>query len=180
MANSDEPYGRRQVLADGEVGPMENSEPKPTFPTSPHRDKSYLYFWTYTAFFQLSRETRTSPTFATKLEPGLHRFSLLDSNGDWCGTIILEDKWFTCVGDVLEFAAISDARDFSMEELDTWNYYVPEDREVSEWQLYYALLIVWGEEYEVAERAGLAKIYQRAYDFASFDPGKAWREITLG
>ncbi|KAK1842791.1 heterokaryon incompatibility protein [Colletotrichum chrysophilum] len=171
-SNSDEPYGRRQVL--------ENSEPKPTFPTSPHRDKSYLYFWTYTAFFQLSRETRTSPTFATKLEPGLHRFSLLDSNGDWCGTIILEDKWFTCVGDVLEFAAISDARDFSMEELDTWNYYVPEDREVSEWQLYYALLIVWGEEYEVAERAGLAKIYQRAYDFASFDPGKAWREITLG
>lgn len=84
------------------------------------------------------------------------------------------------MGDVLEFAAISDARDFSMEELDTWNYYVPEDREVSEWQLYYALLIVWDEEYEVAERAGLAKIYQRAYDFASFDPGKAWREITLG
>ncbi|KAF9881062.1 hypothetical protein CkaCkLH20_01212 [Colletotrichum karsti] len=103
----------------------------------------------------------------------------MDSNGDWCGTIVLKESFFSSVGDILEFAAISDARDFSMEELDTWNYYVPEDREVSEWQLYYALFIVWNREHTVAERVGLAKIYKRAYDVASFDPGKAWREIIL-
>ncbi|KAL3304552.1 HET-domain-containing protein [Colletotrichum asianum] len=180
IKDATEPYGRQKVMAGGEATPMDDNEQKPTYPRSPHRSWSCLYFWTYTAFFQLSRESRTSSSFATKLEPGLHRFSLLDSNGDWCGTIILEDEWFTRVGDVLEFAAISDARDFSMEELDTWNYYVPEDRQVSEWQLYYALLIVWDEKHQVAERTGVAKIYQRAYDLASFDPGKAWREITLG
>ena len=59
----------------------------------------------------------------------------------------------------LEFAAISKPREFSMEELDTWNYYTPEDREISEWYLYHALLIVWDQNHSVAERAGIAKIY---------------------
>ncbi|GJC81885.1 hypothetical protein ColLi_04723 [Colletotrichum liriopes] len=167
-----EPFGRRLVL-DGD-------DTRPTMPTSSIRKTECLYFWTHTAFFQISRQSRTGPSFTSKLEPGLHRFGLLDTNGDWCGTIVLEDTWFARVGAIVEFAAISDARDFSMEELDTWNYYVPEDREVSEWHLYYAFLIVLDDDRTIAERAGLAKIYRRAFDLASFAPGKAWREITLG
>ncbi|GKT40818.1 uncharacterized protein ColSpa_00999 [Colletotrichum spaethianum] len=66
----------------------------------------------------------------------------------------------------------ADARDFSMEELDTWNYYVPEDREGFEWHLYYAFLIVSDNDHTVAERAGLAKIHRRAFDLASLGPGK--------
>lgn len=82
IKDATEPYGRQKVMAGGEATPMDDNEQKPTYPRSPHRSWSCLYFWTYTAFFQLSRESRTSSSFTTKLEPGLHRFSLLDSNGD--------------------------------------------------------------------------------------------------
>ncbi|KAL2878075.1 hypothetical protein SGCOL_006604 [Colletotrichum sp. CLE4] len=136
-------------------------------PTTIILREDYLYFWAYTAFFQLSRTSRSSPSFASNLEAGLHRFGLLDAHDDWCG-------------DVVELAAISDARDFSIEELDTWNYYVPEDREVSEWHLYYAFVITWNKEHSIAKRTGLAKVYQRAFDVASFHPGKKWKETTLG
>ncbi|KAK1986639.1 hypothetical protein LZ30DRAFT_746362 [Colletotrichum cereale] len=153
-----EPFGRRPV--------SHVDDARSTVPTSGLRRSECLYFWTWTAFFQISRQSRTSPSFASKLEPGLHRFGLLDANAR--------------VGAVVEFVAVSDARDFSMEELDTWNYYVPEDREVSEWHLYYALLIVWDADHAVARRDGLAKICRRAFDLASFEPGKAWREVTLG
>ncbi|KAK2048940.1 hypothetical protein LZ31DRAFT_538734 [Colletotrichum somersetense] len=170
-ADSD-PFGRRRVSDDDDT--------LPTLPASGVRKSECLYFWTWTAFFQISRQSRTGPSFASKLEPGLLRFGLLDANGDWCGTVILEDVWSARVGAVVEFAAVSDARDFSMEELDTWNYYVPEDREVAEWHLYYALLIVWDDDRAVARRDGLAKIYRRAFDLASFEPGRAWREVTLG
>ncbi|EXF73712.1 hypothetical protein CFIO01_02482 [Colletotrichum fioriniae PJ7] len=176
----DIPFGRQISQSDEEHPEEIAREPRPTMPTTTLLREDYLYFWTYTAFFQLSRTSRSSPSFASKLEAGLHRFGLLDLNGDWCGTVILEDTWFARVGDVVELAAISDARDFSMEELDSWNYYVPEDREVSEWHLYYAFVITWNKDCSVAERAGLAKVYQRAFDVASFHPGKAWKEITLG
>ncbi|KAK1655414.1 hypothetical protein BDP81DRAFT_388347 [Colletotrichum phormii] len=112
--------------------------------------------------------------------------TLAVDNGDTEKEVIqiadTQDTWFARVGgDVVELVAISDARDFSMEEeLDSWNYYVPEDREVSEWHLYYAFAITWNKERRVAERAGLAKVYQRAFDVASFHPGKTWKEITLG
>ncbi|KAI3550333.1 hypothetical protein CSPX01_01931 [Colletotrichum filicis] len=176
----DIPFGRQISQSDEELPEEIAHAPKPTMPTAIILREDYLYFWTYTAFFQLSRTSRSSPSFASKLEAGLHRFGLLDAHGDWCGTVILEDTWFARVGDVVELAAISDARDFSMEELDSWNYYVPEDREVSEWHLYYAFVITWNKDRSVAERAGLAKVYQRAFDVASFHPGKAWKEITLG
>ncbi|TQN74452.1 hypothetical protein CSHISOI_01061 [Colletotrichum shisoi] len=126
------PFGRRQPrISDG-------AETKPIMPTTSILKKECLYFWTYTAFSRLSCQSRTGPTFASELEPGLHRFGLLDAHGDWCGTIMLEDEWSDSVGEAVELAALSDARDFSMEELDTWNYYVPEDREASEWRLDYA------------------------------------------
>ncbi|KAK1975881.1 hypothetical protein LZ30DRAFT_753827 [Colletotrichum cereale] len=177
------PYGRQEPMtdkSDEELLQSVAAEPKPTFPTVSHLLENCLYFWTYTGFFQLSRQSRSTSTFESRLEPGLHRFGLLDANGDWCGTIVLEDTWFARVGDIVEFAAISDARDFSMEELDSWNYYVPEDRDLSEWFLYYAFLLVWDKEHCMAERAVLAKIYQRAFNLASFRPDTAWREIVLG
>ncbi|KAK2028306.1 hypothetical protein LX32DRAFT_663999 [Colletotrichum zoysiae] len=131
-AAGSDPFGRRPVSDDDGASP--------TLPTS---------------------GSRTGPSFASKLEPGLLRFGLLDANGDWCGTVILEDAW-------------------SARELDTWDSYVPEDREVAGWHLCHALLIVWDDDRAVARRDGLAKIYRRAFDLASFEPGKAWREITLG
>ena len=51
---------------------------------------------------------------------------------------------------------------------------------MSEWYAYYALMITWDENHEVAERVGLAKIYKDAFENGSFKPGKEWREIVLG
>ncbi|ROV92907.1 hypothetical protein VSDG_06419 [Cytospora chrysosperma] len=167
---SNMPYGRS-------LG--HKSEKRPTYPTSTALHNGWLYFWTYTAFFQLSRKSLTSPEVASKMVPGLYRFGLLGDKGDWCGTIVLPKTWYNRVGETFEFAAISDAREFSMEELDTWNHDIHEDRGTSEWYLYYALLIVWDEKHTVAERAGIAKIYQKAFDTGSFEPKKDWREIAL-
>ncbi|KAI0024345.1 heterokaryon incompatibility protein-domain-containing protein [Xylariomycetidae sp. FL0641] len=172
------PYGRNPQHLDTKPS-ISHSDDRPTLPTSPPMD-CCLHFWTYTAQFQLSRRSMANAALSSGVGEGLRRMSLLDRKGDWCGTLVLEDDWASRVGGVFEFAAISEARDFSMDELDTWAYYVPEERDISEWYLYYALLLVWDEERTVAERAGLAKIYKNAFEDASFDPGMAWKEITLG
>lgn len=151
----------------------------PTMPTLEEVMPGSLCFWTYTAHFQLSRENKSNAAFTSKLEPGLHRFSTLDVKGDWCGTIVLPESWFDRVGGVFKFAAISEARDFSMEELDTWNYYIPEERELSEWYLFYAILIAPNKDTGVDERVGLAKIYRDAFKSSSFEPGLLWSEIVL-
>lgn len=119
-------------------------------------------------------------SFKSNLQSGLHRFSIVDCRSDWCGTIILNKSYFNCVSSVFEFIAVSEARDFAMEEYDTWTYYVPGEREEAEWYLYYALMIRWNEKKTVAERLGIAKIYKTAFQSVSFDPGFSWKEITLG
>lgn len=130
---------------------MENfglEESRPTLP-SWRPGRGLLCFWTYTAHFQLSRRSMSTASFETDVGEGRRRFGLLDCKGDWCGTIILGDDWSRSVGGLLEFAAISEARDFHMEELDAWNFYVPEERSAAEWYLYYALLIEWDAEHQV-------------------------------
>ncbi|KAM5344352.1 hypothetical protein ACJ41O_012889 [Fusarium nematophilum] len=92
----------------------------------------FLLFQTFTGFFSLSRKSMSKSAFKSNLESGLHRFGITDSSGDWCGTIILDSTWFNSVGGVFEFAAISDAKEFSLEELDTWTYYIPEERQQAE------------------------------------------------
>lgn len=172
-SDSDGPEARRSHWT-----PLRSKPTKPTV-TSPLPGR--LYFWTYTAFFQLSVESLANPKLAARerLSPGLHRFSLLDKHGDWCGTMVLHESWLGQNDRVFEFAALSEARDFAVEELGTWTYYISEDRQDSEWDLYFALLIVWDEEHTVAERLGVAKIFQKAFDSGSYEPMKAWREIAL-
>ncbi len=137
-----------------------------------------LHFWTYTASFTLSRKNMSDASFKSSLQPGLHRFGILDSKGDWCGTVVLDESWFSAVGGTFEFAAIFDARDFALEEYDSWTYYVPEEREQAEWYLYYALMIQWNDHF--AERVGLAERYKTAFESGSLEPGLQWREIILG
>ncbi|KAM0417460.1 hypothetical protein ACHAPT_012522 [Fusarium lateritium] len=113
---------------------------------------------------------------------GLYRFGLTDKLGDWCGTVILDKEWFNSVGGLFEFAAISDAKEFSFEELDTWNYYIPEERQQAEWYCFYALMLKWKQDSNgetVAERVGLAKIYQSSFFSRSFKPC-SWKTVVLG
>lgn len=71
--------------------------------------RTILSFGTYSAFFTLSTKNMSSGAFASKLHPGLHRLGILDNNGDWCGTIVLDDSWLTKIGKPFEFIAISEA-----------------------------------------------------------------------
>ncbi|EEU34290.1 uncharacterized protein NECHADRAFT_85603 [Fusarium vanettenii 77-13-4] len=141
--------------------------------------KGFLLFQTFTSWFALSRKSHSKQT---DMGNGLYRFGLTDKLGDWCGTVILDKEWFNSVGGLFEFAAISDAKEFNFEELDTWNYYIPEERQQAEWYCFYALMLSWKEGINgetVAERVGLAKIYQSSFFSRSFKPC-SWRSIVLG
>ena len=71
-----------------------------------------------------------------------------------------------------EFIAISEAKEFTQEECEAWTYYIPMERNQSEWCLFYVLLIekigpVW-------ERVALGKVFKEGFREAT------WDEITLG
>ncbi|OBS23136.1 hypothetical protein FPOA_03694 [Fusarium poae] len=140
-----------------------------------------LLFQTFTGHFSLSRKTMTGPVANNNEKMRLHQFGITDSFGDWCGTITLDKSWYNQVGAIFEFVAISEAKDFSMEELDTWTYYVSEERQQAEWYCFYALMIRWKETDAgpVAERVGLAKIFQSSFFYRSLKPC-IWKTIVLG
>ncbi|RYP13583.1 hypothetical protein DL767_010655 [Monosporascus sp. MG133] len=138
-----------------------------------------LGFRTFTGMFSLSRKSMSSSTFST-LSRGLRRFGIVDRAGDWCGTIVLDElKWLSQVGALFEFAAISCAKDFAMDELDTWTYYIPQEREHADWYCFFAIMLkpMPGSP-GIFERAGLAKIYGSAFALGSF-PNARWKEIVL-
>lgn len=139
-----------------------------------------LHFWSWTAFFRLA-SVNLPETPKTDLGNGLRRFSIVDNKDDWCGTIVLDQKFQQLADEnaTLEFVAISDAKRFEGEELSSWSYYIPEERGLAEWYLYYSMLVKWDTKRKVAERVGLGKIYKAAFAEASWDPGMKWREIRL-
>ena len=175
-------YGRSEAaagcrhIAKVPVGGKIDCLPAPELPVN-----GQLLFKTFTGFFSLSRKSMSKSSFQSALAPGLCRFGIADSSGDWCGSIILGKNWKNSVGAVFEFAAISDAKEFTLEELDTWTYYIPEERQQAEWYCFYALMLKWsvdGNDNPVAERVGLAKIFQSSFFDRSFKPC-AWKRIVM-
>lgn len=140
------------------------AEPDPS-----QQDMRYLQFWTWSATFYLTEE-----------DPSKRRYGLADSRGDWCGTVIVHTDASLLTGQdsTYHFIAISDAHRFSLEETDTWTYYIPKERDQSEWDLYYVLLITY-DEHHIAERAGFGKVYKDAFA-NSCGAGPEWKEIILG
>lgn len=157
-SSSNIPYGRDPGLV---------NQGRPTYPTSTRFRNGWLYFWTHTAFFQLTRRGMTAPESASELAPGLKSFGILDNKGDRCGRIVLPASWLSKIGAIFEFAAISEAAP------------LPDEPYTDEWRLYHALLIVWDARHTVAERAGLTKINKEAFYTGSFEPKQGWREIAL-
>ena len=152
------PY--RVVMADY------SSEPDKEFP-----DQPILQFWTWhTSLHIVPSEENLG------LEPGkgLGRYDIADEIGDWCGSLVLDTEWFTkSRRSDHEFIAISEAKAFTKDECDTWAYYIPKEREQSEWDLYYVLLIERKDDMKW-ERVALGKVFKRAYSNAQ------WTEIVLG
>ncbi|KAJ8111190.1 hypothetical protein OPT61_g6156 [Boeremia exigua] len=159
--------------------------------------RALLQFCTHAAFFKVD----TSPSIRSSsldMDHSWFWYSIFDAEGDWCGTVLLSQSWVNegkeslrdpsesqessaiavkATGKIYEFIAISEARDFSAEEHDSWTYYVPLDRVDSQWDLFYVLLIVT-DEGGVSERRGLGKIFKDAFK-RSYQPGYRWKECIL-
>ncbi|KAK8152378.1 heterokaryon incompatibility protein-domain-containing protein [Phyllosticta citribraziliensis] len=117
--------------------------------------------------------------------PGLRRYGIADAAGDWCGSIILSEQWARenmhrprNGGDpAFQFLALSRAKKFTKDECGTWSFYVPLDRQQSEWDLSYVMLVE--VQSSVHYRVGVGKVFRHA--FRNGAKGKArWEEIVLG
>jgi hypothetical protein len=143
-----------------------------------HRDTKYLQFWTWSGFFRLRD---WPPERSSTLAPGLSRFCVLDTNSDFCGTVVLADTWVLdkpAPGDaVYEMVAISEAKDFTPDEFHGWTYYITKEREESAWDLWYVLVVEKVDDV-VVRRMGLGKVFQEAFE-NSCSPGKEWREFIM-
>lgn len=150
------------------------SHPDKDFP-----DQPLLQFWTWSASLRLVQSSNQNCSL-----PGLSVYDIADKTGDWCGSIILDKNWVAneekygrrIDSSVRDFLAISDARAFTKEECDVWTYYVPKERENSEWDLYYVLLVEQRER--IWYRVALGKVFKAAFENAM--TRKKWKEIVLG
>lgn len=131
-----------------------------------------LKFLTWSAFFCLERAGGGGD---------IHRYNVLDRHYDVCGSIVLPQTFINTTmqetDDLLfEFIAISEAKTFTHEEMPIWTRYIPEERENSEWDLWYVILV------EAAgtsrQRVAVGKVYRAAFH-QSFEPGMDWREFSL-
>lgn len=67
-----------------------------------------------------------------------------------------------------------DVRAFTEDECPAWNYYIPKEKEESEWDLYFVMLLERNKERALWERIAVAKVFQAAFGEA------VWDEIKLG
>lgn len=162
--------------------PFNTSKARPDAKPYPNRpDMPFLQFWTWSAYFWLrledGKQGRGRPN-------ELQRLSVVDQKGDWCGTVVLDKKPRNLdLGTPFELVALSEAKEFSDEECEDWNYYIQTEREQSEWDLYYVLLIERNKE-DIALRLGLGKVFKEAFPNSvtgrSGELGMSWREFVLG
>ena len=158
-------------------------EPYTSHPDKDFPDQPLLQFWTWWASLRLVQST-TEATDQTEDRSGLKKYDIADAVGDWCGSIMLDNNWVAneekkreqVHGSSLNFLAISDAKAFTKEECDIWTYYVPKERENSEWDVYYVLLVE--ERDRIWYRVALGKVFKAAFDNAVVK--KRWKEIILG
>jgi hypothetical protein len=100
---------------------------------------------------------------------------ILDEAGDWCGAIVLDKDWICDRKDqMFYFIALSDAQSFTLKECPTWTYYIPKERDESEWDLYYVMMLERNNERGLWERVAIGKAFKAAF------PDDLWNEIKLG
>lgn len=151
------PY--RVVMADY------SSEPDKEF-----LDQPILQFWTWHSSLHLVPSENPGP----QPGKGLRRYDMADEIGDWCGSLVADEEWMTkSQRSKHDFIAISEAKAFTKDECDVWTYYIPKEREQSEWDLYYVLLVERKDNMRW-ERVALGKVFRAAFANAE------WKEIILG
>ncbi|KAG8167099.1 hypothetical protein KVR01_002788 [Diaporthe batatas] len=132
-----------------------------------------LQFWTFRHKLYISIQDSHG---GSAPEAGdLCQCDIRDRSGDWCGVIKLPRSYAeTCLDRSLFFVALSEAKSFTMGECPVWNYYIPKEREDSEWDLYFVLLLERNKERALWERVALGKVFKAAFS------GSVWDEIKLG
>ncbi|KAL9112354.1 MAG: hypothetical protein Q9187_007790 [Circinaria calcarea] len=156
------------------------SKPDIEFP-----DQAFLQFWTWSTSLHLV----PSDNDHKNIGDGLVRYDIADEIGDWCGSIILDEEWVARKeqenksdfdGSSHEFIAISDAKAFTYDECNTWTYYIPKEREQSEWDLYYVLLIEKNKPNDrISHRVALGKVFQAAFENNAASRNCEWKEIIF-
>lgn len=143
-------------------------------------DQRFLQFWTWSAHFHLAPAAHKYQETLSK--PQQVPFEILDEIGLTVGTISLDWKWLDRVTpeSIHEFIAISETK------------YMAHSRTIAgrtdvgpRWDAYNVLLLEYDDEIDtVARRAGLGKIYKKAFDRGLLVPGqkagKVWKEVILG
>lgn len=139
-----------------------------------------LQFWTFRHFLYVGiqeprNQNNSSSGSSSQLGDSLCNCDIRDSPGDWCGVIKLPRSYAEArLNKQLFFVALSDAKGFTLEECPVWNYYITKEREDSEWDVYFVLLLERNNERALWERVALGKVFK-----AAFGDSK-WDEIKLG
>lgn len=134
-----------------------------------------LQFFTWRTDLIVSTRKTTPQESSQKASSCLSYFDIVDIDRDWFGSIKLPNDWMgEQQGGMFTFIAISDAKAFTEDECPVWTYYIPKERDESEWDLYFVLLLERNKERGVWERVGLGKVFQPAFRQGT------WDEIKLG
>ncbi|KAK8106475.1 hypothetical protein PG999_009834 [Apiospora kogelbergensis] len=143
-----------------------------------------LQFWTWRTELLVTRRAAPEDPPPPPASPPdeLCHHNVVDKSGDWCGSIALPSRFLHAgsggpddgAAALVMFIALSDARSLTVDECPTWNYYIPKEREESEWDLYYVMLVERNRERALWERVAVGKVFRAAFRDA------VWDEIKLG
>ncbi|GKZ26586.1 hypothetical protein AbraIFM66951_002815 [Aspergillus brasiliensis] len=163
------------IIPDSPFGVIRRTVGRKKRSSNPPRFMPILQFCTWRSELYVMARDPGKASATKGLGTGLRWCDIVDTEGDWCGSIVLEEESVAKrQGYLCTFIALSEAKRFTLDECPVWTYYIPKEREESEWDLYYVLLLERNEEHGLWERAGLGKVFQAAFR------GNVWAEIKLG
>ncbi|KAK5074730.1 hypothetical protein LTR64_000935 [Lithohypha guttulata] len=116
-------------------------------------------------------------------DPGLLRTGIADKNGQWCGTIDLDEGWQIRIGVPLKFLVMSRLSCFAEEEISLWRDYpffpdaAMEEIERFDYGVYNVILV--SEQKGICHREGLGRILSSALQNA-LEPEPCWQDVLLG
>lgn len=151
-------------------------------------DMRFLQFFSWSATFELKHFEPLLDDMSVTPDQGVgneNRWGIVDYKGDMWGVVTPDRESWKRGSDTLVdlaegphlFIAISEAKEFSREEISGWQNYISHETEGTEWDIYYVLLVT--EIDGVCYRLGLGKVYKEAF-LHSCKQEAEWREFILG
>lgn len=132
-----------------------------------------LQFWTHRQDLRVEIHEQED---SNRPRNGLCKCDIRNSNDDVCGVIKLPWSYIEAHPGqgTFCFIALSDSKGFTEEEMPDWNFFTMKEREDSEWDVYFVLLLERNDHRALWERVALGKVFKAAFK------GSTWSEIQLG